>query len=352
MVSIPLAQFLLLLLAVILPVTRTISLTAEPNHQRKLKSSRKNSRMPGPKESPPPQLLFLPTQDKGTDQYIAYHFKPGSTNAEDDDKPVSPVIVFCGGFRSDMTGRKAMALEQHCQQQPKGRPYLRFDYRGHGQSSGTDCFAHWTLADWIYDTVAVVNHLVANGRPQQVILVGSSMGAWIALHVAQLLPELVVGVVTIAAAPDFTKDLLEQVRQEEASWKELQSTGVSHRPSLYSPTDQPYPISQRLLEDAKQWYLLEPTNSNDNDDNDKSNSRISLHCPVHLLHGEQDVDVSFQKSLDLAKHLSSSSSNDDNNPPPHVAVTLLPHGDHRLSTPQDLVYILAAVDTMCQLVAL
>ena len=243
MVSMSLAQFLLLLLLVlvILPWARTMSL---PN-QRKLESSPKNSRMPRPKESSssssPPQRLFLPTQDKGTDQYIAYHFEPGSTNADDDKQPVSPCIVFCGGFRSDMTGRKAVALEQHLQQ--KGRPYVRFDYRGHGQSSGTDCFERWTLTDWIHDTVAIVNHLCSvQPQPPHVILVGSSMGAWIALHVAQLLPELVVGVVTIAAAPDFTKDILEEVRQEEASWKELQSTGVYHRPSCIHPRTNPIPF--------------------------------------------------------------------------------------------------------------
>ncbi len=240
-------------------------------------------------------------------QRIAYYSTDGS---------ISPGIVFLNGFRSEMAGRKAMAMERHCQQM--NRPFVRFDYRGHGRSSGE--FMELTLSDWIQDTLKVLDTLTSG--PQ--ILVGSSMGAWIALHVALQRSNRVTGIVGIAAAPDFTRDIYSEL--SGADKHDLKTTEVFYRPSQYS--DEPYPITSKLMEDAQQWCLLNKTS-------------IPIKCPIHLIHGQKDKDVSFQKSETLAKLLDGPSSN--------VQVTLRKDGDHRLSKSNDLEYITSVVEGISEL---
>lgn len=213
------------------------------------------------------QYLKLSNGDR-----IAHHVTQGS---------VSPGITCLNGFRSNMNGHKALALEQYCQE--TNRSFLRFDYRGHGESSGD--FHDLTMTDWIQDSLQVLDMLTEG--PQ--ILVGSSMGAWIAVHVALSRPERIVGIVGIAAAPDFTQDIYNNLTQKERH--ELHDSGVIYQPSLYS--DEPYPITRKLLEDAQQYLLL------------NSKSSIPIKCPVSLLHGQSDTDISWIKSMELANLLES-----------------------------------------------
>lgn len=246
------------------------------------------------------EYLELPTGDR-----LAYRHITSETTS-------SPGVMYLNGFRSDMTGRKAVALEHHCRE--TNRSFVTFDYRGNGESSGN--FMNLTLTHWIQDALYILDDVLSSSGPQ--ILVGSSMGAWIALLVALQRPERVAGIVGVASAPDFTRDLWEDMPTEEK--KELEVTGVYYRPSLYS--DEPYPITLKLLEDAQQYYLLD------------KQSRIPLTCPVNLLHGKMDTDVSYEKSMALAERLESG----------NVAVTLIKNGNHRLSEGSDLHHIKSAVD--------
>lgn len=234
---------------------------------------------------------------------IAYHRSPGK----------SPGVVFCGGFKSDMTGTKAMALEQACQ--VAGRAFLRFDYFGHGQSDGA--FVDGTIGRWTADALAVLDQL--SDGPQ--VIVGSSMGGWIMLLAALARPERVAGLVGIAAAADFTQALMEP-ELTAAARAALQRDGVWQRPSAYG--EDPYPITQKLLEDGRRHLLL-----------DRS---IPLRCPVRLLHGMQDPDVPWRHSLKLIDALDSTD----------VTLTLVKGGDHRLSTPVDLARLTTLVETLCR----
>ena len=223
----------------------------------------------------------------------------------------SPGVVCCNGFRSEMSGRKALALEQHCQKVK--RSFVRFDYRGHSESSGD--FLEFTLTDWIQDTLDILDNLTSG--PQ--ILMGSSMGAWIAVHVAIERPDRVVGIVGVASAPDFTRDIWNELSVENK--EKLQENGVYYRPSFYS--DEPYPITMKLLEDAHRWFLL-----------DKAS--IPVTCPVYLLHGQKDGERPWQQSMALAERLQNCS----------VTVTLIENGNHRLSESSDLFCIISAVEAI------
>lgn len=222
-----------------------------------------------------------------------------------------PGIVFCNGFRSEMTGRKALALEQHCKN--VNRACVRYDYRGHGKSSGD--FMSFTLSDWIQDALEVLDCLTH--QPQ--ILVGSSMGAWIALHVALARPDRVAGIVGIASAPDFTQDLWNKLSLDQQ--QELEIQGIINWSSAYS--DKPYPITKQLIDDGTRWLLFDKTS-------------IPISCPVHLLHGQEDEDVPWERSMTLVNRLES----------PNVSLTLIKNGNHRLSEPSDLVHIISAVETI------
>lgn len=221
-----------------------------------------------------------------------------------------PGVVFMGGFASDMTGIKAMTLDRFCRQ--RGQAYLRFDYRGHGASGGE--FRDGTIGAWLQDSLDVIDKLTAG--PQ--ILVGSSMGGWLMLLLALRRSERIAGLAGIAAAPDFTEDIWQGF--SKAQQDELMARGEVTRPSAYN--DNPYIITRALIEDGRRHFLLD--------------SEIALHCPVRLLHGMADADVSPAKSLRIAEKLR---GND-------AVVTLIKDGDHRLSRPQDLQRLCDVIDEL------
>jgi pimeloyl-ACP methyl ester carboxylesterase len=215
--------------------------------------------------------------------------------------------MFLGGFGSDMTGTKARAIE--AASIGRGRAFLRFDYRGHGRSEGK--FADAALSDWFADALAAFDALTAG--PQ--ILVGSSMGGWIALLLALARPDRVRGLIGVAAAPDFTARIVERDLNPEQR-DILFRDGVLYRPSDYGD---PMPITRRLIEDGERHTLL--------------HAPIPFPGPVRLLHGQRDPDVPWETSLVLAGRLT---GND-------VRVTLIKDGDHRLSRPQDLALLIATI---------
>ena len=235
---------------------------------------------------------------------IAYRHTPGR-----DPEGLAPGVMFLGGFMSDMTGTKALALEEWAA--GEGLSFTRFDYQGHGASSGR--FDEGTIGLWADDALAVLDRVTVG--PQ--ILVGSSMGGWMMLLTALRRPERVAGLVGIAAAPDFTEDLMWDLFDESVR-REILETGRWLRPSDYGP--EPQPITRALIEDGRNHLLLRQP--------------IAFDKPVRLLHGMADPDVPWQVSLTLADRLSSAD----------VRVTLVKDGDHRLSRDQD-------IDLLCHTVA-
>ena len=212
-----------------------------------------------------------------------------------------PGVVFLPGFKSDMEGGKATALEAFCQRE--GRAFVRFDYQGHGLSSGD--FADGTIGLWTQDTLAVLDALTEG--PQ--IIVGSSMGGWIGLLAAIARPGRVKGFVGIAAAPDFTVRMW-QDDFDEATRREVRENGYMQRPCDYG--DDPYTITQALIDDGWQNRVLA--------------SPIPLDIPVRLIQGTEDADVPWQTAQAIAEKITG-----DN-----VEVILEPGGDHRLSRDIDL----------------
>jgi pimeloyl-ACP methyl ester carboxylesterase len=212
----------------------------------------------------------------------------------------SPIVVFLPGFRSDMTGDKATALAAFCA--ARGQAMLRFDYSGHGASGGR--FEDGTIGGWTEDALALIDQQTDG----PLVLVGSSMGGWIALLAAIARPQRVVALIGIAAAPDFTEALMwDAMTVEERAT--IMRDGVLHVPSEYG---NPYPITRALIEDGRTRLLL--------------NDPIAIECPVRLLHGLQDPDVPWEMALRIAEQLTSQD----------VRVTFVKDGDHRLSRLQDL----------------
>jgi pimeloyl-ACP methyl ester carboxylesterase len=242
---------------------------------------------------PEPRFLEI-----APDRRLAWHRVDGRT----------PAVMFCGGFTSDMSGTKALALEGWCR--ANGRAYVRFDYSGHGRSDGR--FEDGTIGAWAEDTLAIVDRVAP---PGPLIVVGSSMGGWIMLLTALARPERVRAMLGIAAAPDFTEDLL-LADATEGQRRDLERQGFWLQPSAYGP---PYPVTAALIEDGRKHLLLR--------------APIAIDCPVHLLHGQRDADVPWQTALRLAERLRSED----------VTVELVKAGDHRLSTDADLARITAAL---------
>ena len=222
----------------------------------------------------------------------------------------SPGVVWLGGFHSDMNGTKAQALDVWAE--ARGQAYLRFDYFGHGASSGA--FRDGTITRWRDDALAVLDRLCDG--PQ--VLVGSSMGAWIALLVARARPDKLAALLLLAPAADFTEALV-WPRMSPEIRAEIMERGEWQRPSAYG--DGPYPITRALIEDGRRHLLLD--------------APIELACPVHIIQGMEDPDVPWQHALKLLETLSGTST-----------LTLIKNGDHRLSTDEDLARILAALDTI------
>ncbi|OPZ00796.1 alpha/beta hydrolase [Bradyrhizobium sacchari] len=225
-----------------------------------------------------------------------------------------PGLVWLGGFKSDMLGGKAVALDAWARDH--GRAVVRFDYSGHGESSGD--FANGTIGSWLEDSVAVFERFCDG--PQ--ILIGSSMGGWMALLLAREIKKRsgkasLAGLVLIAPAPDFTEELMWK-KFPPAVKKEIETKGFWLRPSDYGDGS-PYPITRTLIEEGRNHLVL--------------GSAIDLGCPVRILQGAQDPDVPWQHAFALTHRL----------PADDVVLTMIQDGDHRLSRPQDIARILAAV---------
>lgn len=219
-----------------------------------------------------------------------------------------PGVVFLGGFMSDMDGTKALALEDWARR--AGRAFLRFDYSGHGQSSGA--FTDGCISDWAADARAVIE-AVTEG-PQ--VFVGSSMGGWICAVLAGEIPEKIAALVGIAAAPDFTEDSMWRDLSVEDRAK-IMDIGVVHLPSDY---DDPYPITRRLIEDGRKNLVLRRP--------------LKMSVPVRLLQGTADADVEREVALNLFDHI----DGDD------VRLTLVKGADHRFSTPACLALVERSVE--------
>lgn len=227
----------------------------------------------------------------------------------------TPGVMFLGGFQSDMTGTKALALEARCRQ--LGRAFLRFDYHGHGASSGR--FEDGTIGRWRADALAAFDALTDG--PQ--ILVGSSMGGWLATLLALDRAQRVAGLLTVAAAPDFVIDLL-PARLSPEQQQQLARDGRIELPSMYSDT--PYPICARLIEEGCDHRLL--------------HAPVPYHGPVRLLHGSADADVPWQTSLRLLERLESRDAR----------LVLAKDADHRFSDAAGIALMLATLDELLEAV--
>lgn len=225
-------------------------------------------------------------------------------------------MIWLGGFRSDMLATKADALAAWATE--AGRAFLRFDYTGHGLSQGR--FEDATISVWLADTLAMIaSH--GGARP---ILVGSSMGGWLALLAARAMQatggDAPGGLVLIAPAVDFTHELMWE-QFPEAVRREIGDTGLWLRHSAYSP--EPYPITRALIEDGRTHALF--------------GAPIKPGCPVAILQGMADPDVPWNHAVKLVEHM----------PADDVTLTLIKDGDHRLSRPQDIAMLRSAVSRMC-----
>jgi pimeloyl-ACP methyl ester carboxylesterase len=244
--------------------------------------------------------------ERSDGQVLAYDLSPGN----------SPTIVFLHGLKSDRNGTKADVLVKHCAE--KNYSFLRFDMYGHGHSSGQ--FEDGTISRWVTDAVAVIDELTQG----PVILIGSSMGGWVGLKAAIARPQRLAGFIGIAAAPDFTEDLM-WAELSEAQQTQVMSEGFIDLPSEYD--DEPYRINKALIEDGRNNLVLR-------DD-------INITCPVRLLHGQRDTSVPWQLALTLSDMIVGED----------VQTLLIKDGDHRLSRPQDLKRLTAVVDDLVQQVS-
>ena len=221
-----------------------------------------------------------------------------------------PTVIFMPGFFSNMDGTKATFLEDRCRS--RGQAYIRFDYRGHGQSDGK--FEDGTVSDWLDDTLLVLDELAM----APVVAVGSSMGGWIALLAALKRPNLIKGLVGVASSPDFTRDIYKR-RMNDEQRKQMNQQGFIAQPSEYR--EESVIITKQLIDDGENHLLLH------RDD-------LDLNIPVCLIHGKKDVDVPCEKSEKLHRMLGGENSE----------LILVPDGEHRLSREVDL----ALIDEMVQ----
>lgn len=237
---------------------------------------------------------------------LAYRYTPPETGL---------TYVWLSGFKSDMSGTKVTVLETWAQEQ--GHGFLAFDYSGHGLSGGA--FEDGTISAWRDDAISAIEELTSG----PLILVGSSMGGWMALLAALALEERVVGLVLIAPAPDFTEKLMWPDFDAEQK-AEILEQGLTLRPSDYG---EPYPITRALIEDGKTWSLLDEP--------------IDLMMPVRILQGMQDPDVPWQHAFRLVQALNC----DD------LVFSLIKDGDHRLSRDEDIARLVATCGELAGLIA-
>jgi len=226
-------------------------------------------------------------------QYIAYHKNEGKEN--------KPTVIFLGGFMSDMDGIKATSLEKFCID--KGYGFIRFDYFGHGQSSGE--FTEGTISIWKENALTVIDQLTKG----DLVLVGSSMGGWLMILAALERKQRIAGLIGIASAPDFTEELIWD-KMSFAEKDELEEKGQYSLKSDYG--DEPYPITKELIEDGRKNIVLD--------------KKIELDCPVRLLHAMEDEDVPNYLSIALGQQITT-----DN-----MCVNLVAQGDHRMSSDENI----------------
>ena len=247
-----------------------------------------------------PEMLTVGPEAAARD--IAILRRPGS----------APGLFWMGGYRSEMTGSKAQAIDAYGA--ARGLAVTRFDYSGHGRSGGA--FHDGTISRWLEESLAVFS---TTAGPQ--VVVGSSMGGWLALLLNRALrtagSDRVKALILIAPAADMTTELMEK-SFTRAEKKAMQETGLVLQPSEYS--DEPYPITRALIEDGRNHLLM-------------GSKGIDTGCPVTILQGARDPDVPKDHALRLAQHFLTDP----------VTVTLVPDGDHRLSRPQDLKLLEAAI---------
>jgi pimeloyl-ACP methyl ester carboxylesterase len=259
--------------------------------------------MPDPL-NPGPEPVFVDVGTGDAARRIAVRARPGA----------APGLFWLGGFNSDMRGTKALALDAWAADH--GRACVRFDYSGHGESGGK--FVDGTIGRWLEESVAVFERFCTG--PQ--VVIGSSMGGWIALLLAREVVKRsrntsLAGLVLIAPAPDFTEELMWKNFSPEIR-QEIETEGLWLRPSQYGDGS-PYLITRALIEEGRNHLLL--------------GGSIDVGCPVRILQGGQDPDVPWQHAFALAHRL----------PADDVVLTMIQDGDHRLSRPQDIARIMAAV---------
>lgn len=224
-----------------------------------------------------------------------------------------PLVVFMGGLMSDMSGTKALFLENWCRE--KGQSYLRFDYGGHGASSGS--FEEGTIGSWHQDALAAIDNLTEG----PIILVGSSMGGWQVLLAALARKDRVVGLIGLAPAPDFTERIL-LTNLDEAHRKTLMEEGKIQVPHDYE--GDPYVFTRDLVEDGQKHLLLD--------------APIVLDIPIRLIHGMKDNDVPYQISLDIMAALEAKDAE----------LVLLKGANHKLSSPKELAVLTGALESIIE----
>lgn len=253
-----------------------------------------------------------PAPERGgeTNWRIARRLRPAARGGEN-----APGLFWLGGFASDMEGAKAQFVDRWAAE--RGRGFVRFDYSGHGQSGGA--FVNGCIGDWLAQAIAVFD--ATRGRQ---IVIGTSMGGWIALLLARHLAQTkradrLAGLILLAPAVDFTQELMEPALSAQER-RALAETGVYLRASQYSP--EPTPITRRLIEDGRAHLLL--------------GGPIRAHARVHILQGMNDPDVPWRHALTLTEHL----------PADPTTLTFIADGDHRLSRDEDLAQLAAAIELM------
>lgn len=230
----------------------------------------------------------------------------------------NPGLVWLGGYRSDMVGTKAETIDEWAA--GKGLACTRHDYSGHGESGGN--YVEGSISRWVGESLAVFRQMTRG--PQ--ILIGSSMGGWVALRMVQELNaagerDRIAGLILLAPAPDFTMELMEPELSDDQR-RDLQEKGYFEEPSEYS--DEPNRFTRLLFKDGRKNRVLA--------------GMIDTHCPVHILQGQADPDVPYQLALKLMEHL----------PADDATLTLIADGDHRLSRPQDLELLVKTVQQMVE----
>ncbi|MCP4393901.1 MAG: alpha/beta hydrolase [Alphaproteobacteria bacterium] len=250
------------------------------------------------------QFLPLPSGER-----IAYNHTKGNKQTG---------LMFIHGFLSDKEGGKALAIEDWCK--VNDRSCVRFDCLGHGQSSGE--FKDCTIGGWAENVLSVIDEVVEQDK--KYVLVGSSMGGWLMLLAALARPERVAGLVGIAAAPDFTEDIVKNELSDE-QLKEMEETGMTHLPNDYEGAPD-YPITKKLIEEGRNNLLLQDV--------------IDVHCPVRLLQGFDDASVPWKTAVKISQMLAT----DD------VDVVLAKGGDHRLSRPVDIHRMLNTIGDLLSLI--